>query len=674
MTVILKGDSYIKSRLWQKLDLSNPIKLMKDSQQVLRTQLRRDIDLTDAYIDRLILNLHTGPGQIDVYIDDVEIGPVPPVQPPAPRVAPSDPNGQARQPKVGFAPVRNDRGIAVTMQSDKLYVGGKPFFFRAVRYSDTPLKTLRDAGFNTIWFDANVPAERIEEAIGHGFWIVPSLPMLGDRPARTTLTSRGGNDLTTARDVEGLTTAITRFLSGDAVLFWDIGGALQAEKEPQLKQMASIIHEADRNRPRSADIWDGFSSLSHYVELVGTHRYPLLTSLELNKYRDWLTQRRRLTTGNALHWTWIQTHVPEWQLQMIYGKKAAEEITEPIGPQPEQIRLLTYLGLAEGCRGLAFSSDRFLADSHQGRDRLLMMALLNQEIHMLEPILLSLRETPQWIETSNPGVKAAILRSENGILVLPIWLGNGSQFVPPQGSIANLTITVPLVPDGAQPWEVSPARVQSLQYNSERKLMGTRIIIPEFDMTSAIVFTSDLSPGGLVSKWQTHSRLVAPQAAQWSRDLATIELGKVRKTHSDLTRLAPAVLNADDLLRQAEERIELASRYEKAREYSSACAGSGPSPQAIANFDASALGTSSANTRPADRQPVCFELLHFAQTLGTSPRFTRNQSWRQCLARWRFRTGGAQPAIHASRPLRGRVSTRNYASSKHNERPERSVG
>ena len=38
-------------------------------------------------------------------------------------------------------------------------------------------------------------------------------------------------------------------------------------------------------------------------------------------------------------------------------------MTEPIGPQPEQIRLLTYLGLAAGCRGLAFSSDRFLEDN-----------------------------------------------------------------------------------------------------------------------------------------------------------------------------------------------------------------------------------------------------------------------------------------------------------------------
>ncbi|MCE9532710.1 MAG: hypothetical protein K8T89_16560, partial [Planctomycetes bacterium] len=502
MTVILTGETYKLTRRWQKLEISNSVKLMKDQQQILRTQLRRDIDMTDAYIDRLILNLYTGPGQLDVYLDDLEVGPVKTIAPPKTKVDPKD--TATGQPKPAVPVARNDRGILVRMEQDKLFVGGKPFFFRAVRYSDTPLKTLRDAGFNTVWFDPNVPGDRLEEAISHGFWIVPSLPLLGDGKVESkgTLTSRGGNDLNMARDVEGLAVAITRFLSGDAVLFWDLGGALQVEKLDQLQRTAQAVSLSDPHRPRGADIWDGFSSHSNHLEMVGTHRYPLLTSLELTKYRDWLAQRRRLTVGNALHWTWIQTHIPEWQMQMLSNRKGSEALTEPIGPQPEQIRLLTYLGLAAGCRGLAFSSDRFLADSHQGRDRLLMMALLNQEIQMLEPLLLTLRETPTWIETSHPDVKAAVLRSEKGVLILPIWLGGGAQYVPPQGAIANLSMVVPLVPDGSQPWEISPTRVQSLQNLSERKLGGTRIVIPEFDLTSAIVFTNDLSPNGLVVKWQ----------------------------------------------------------------------------------------------------------------------------------------------------------------------------
>lgn len=571
MTVILTGDTYKLTRRWQRLELSNPVKLMKDEQQRLRLQLQRNVDLTEAYIDRLILNVYTGPGQLDLYVDDLEVGPVKPNQPPPPKVAPKKNDGvMTAQPKL--PPARNERGVEVKMEQDKLFVRGKPFFFRAVRYSDTPLKTLRDAGFNTVWFDASAPGERIEEAVGHGFWIVPSLPLLGEpKPAAkgAALTGRG-SDLTTARDVEGLAAAITRFLSGDAVLFWDLGSALQAEKLDQLEQTAKAIALSDPHRPRGADCWDGFGALSHHVELVGTHRYPLLTSLELTKYRDWLIQRRNLTAGYALHWTWVQTHVPDWQAQVIYGRKGADGFGEPVGPQAEQIRLLAYLGLATGCRGLAFSSDRFLADSHQGRDRLLMMALLNQEIHMLEPLLLSLREKPSWIDTSHPAVKAAVLRSEKGLLVLPVWLGDGAQFVPPQGALTNLTMVVPLVPDGMQPWEITPARVQSLQFNSKRKLTGMEVTIPEFDLTAAVVFSSDLSPKGEVAKWQGHCRLMAPQAAQWARDLADVQFKKVRKTHEQLEPLAPPVRNAGELLRQAGERLEAAGRLEKSKDYAGA--------------------------------------------------------------------------------------------------------
>jgi hypothetical protein len=565
MTVILTGDKYQLTRRWQRLEMQNPVKLVKDQQQLLRAQLRRDVDLTDAYIDRLILNLYTGAGQIDVYIDDLEIGPVRPIAPPKTKdVAKAKDGTPVTNPK---KEVRPERGYPVHMEQDKLFVDNKPFFFRAIRYTNTPLKTLRDAGFNAVWFDAYAPVEKIEEAISHGFWIVPNLPLLGDNslpPNKGTPSA-----LTSARDVEGYAAAINRFSSVDAVLFWDLGGALQVEKEESLKLTVEAIEKSPAlKRPHGADVWDGFSTLSHHLQMIGTHRYPLLTSLELTKYRDWLQQRRRLANVNALHWTWIQTHVPEWQTQIIYGRKSGEGFSEPIGPQPEQIRLLTYIGLATGCRGLAFSSDRFLADSHQGRDRLLMMALLNQEIHMLEPLLLTLRETPTWIDTSNPHVKAAVLRCEKGLLVLPIWLGDGAQCVPPQGALSNLSIVVPLVPDGTQPWEISPGRVQSLQYLSERRLSGMRIVLTEFDLTSAIVFTSDLP--GMVVKWQNHARLMAPQVAQWARDLAAAQLDKVRRTHEELADLAPPVRNADELLQQAEQRLETARKHEKTKDYQNA--------------------------------------------------------------------------------------------------------
>src|SRR5262249_47539503 len=147
-------------------------------------------------------------------------------------------------------------------------------------------------------------------------------------------------------------------------------------------------------------------------------------------------------------------HLPEWYTTLVYEHDDSKGFDEPVGPQPEQIRLLTYLALAAGCRGLGFWSDRFLADSHQGRDRLHTLALLNQELQMLEP-LLGTAGAARWIGANLPEVQAAVMRTERGVLVLPMWLGKGAQFVPGQSAAALLTVIVPEVPAGTQAWRIS---------------------------------------------------------------------------------------------------------------------------------------------------------------------------------------------------------------------------
>src|SRR5204863_5143377 len=140
---------------------------------------------------------------------------------------------------------------------------------------------------------------------------------------------------------------------------------------------------------------------------------------------------------NTFMWTWIQTHMPDWYTNLLYDRASTAPFNEPIGPQAEHIRLLTYSALASGFRGIGFWSDRFLADSHQGRDRLLACALLNQELRLLEPILTQADGDVEWIGTSRPEVMAAVIRSPQGTLVLPIWVGPGSQFVPGQAASAE---------------------------------------------------------------------------------------------------------------------------------------------------------------------------------------------------------------------------------------------
>src|SRR6202011_134566 len=170
--------------------------------------------------------------------------------------------------------------------------------------------------------------------------------------------------------------------------------------------------------------WDGLAHYSTAVNLLGVHRWPLMTSMELTQYKDWLAMRSRLAHPGTFLWTWVQTHAPDMYTQVVYGKPSSAGFSEPIGPQPEQVRLLTYLAVGSGFRGIGYWSDSFLGNKYQGCDRLLTVALLNQEMEFIEPMLSAAEGSPTWIDTSDPNVKAAVIWTGHGILVLPMWLGS----------------------------------------------------------------------------------------------------------------------------------------------------------------------------------------------------------------------------------------------------------
>lgn len=523
LTALVGGDIYQNASRWQPLQVRRPVKLLHEQQALLRAELKREINIDDAYVDRLVLNLYVGPGETEVWIDDLEVGPV--LDPaPAPAAA-AAPGGAGPHPGTLASRTTPRRPAVIELDRDQLRVGGKSFLFRLIRHTDTPLDVLRSAGFNAIWLDDQTPPEVVRQAADQGFWIVPAVPVVDslDTPGDTFLTAN-----------TNLGRRVSRFLDQDpdAILFWDVGGGgLDAEHAPAVARTAQLVRSADPQRPLAADVWDGFQPYARNVNLLGVHRWPLMTSLELTQYREWLNQRRDLTRGGTFLWTWVQTHLPDWYTNMVYDHPGAAAFSEPIGPQPEQIRLLTYTALASGCRGLGFWSDRFLADSHQGRDRLLALALINQELKMLEPLLLA-SATPGWIDTGSGDVKAAVFRADKALLVVPIWVGRGAQFVPGQAAVPNLTITVPSVPVGTEAWEVTPGEVRPLKI--ERVVGGWQVTVPEFGLTSAIVFTADNTQTGLLVRLQDQSRKMRKIAAQWGHDLAEVELEKVSRVYADL--------------------------------------------------------------------------------------------------------------------------------------------
>lgn len=542
LTALIRGDAYQLTSRWQRLEIRRPVQLAKDQQQLWRAELRRDIDMTDAYIDQVLINVHGGPGQNEVWIDDLEVGPVRRVKNEY-KTVPGSGNPVSREPGGEPATTIKQARTAIVKLNQYLMVNDKRFFLRGVRYSNTPLKTLHDAGFNTLWLDANSSPELIDEALSLGFWLAPVLPV----PASASEIS-----------ADRLAGPMARFLERDGILCWDLGGNHTLEEASLVSRMAQAVRSNDPQRPISATIWDGFSPYSRQRDfMLGVHRWPLMTGLEMPRYYDWLIQRRNLAgPATTYFWTWVQTHAPDWYVALAREGASADGSRSPIGPTPEQIRILTYTALAAGSQGLGFWTDASLGDVSQGKDRLLCLALLNQELKLLQPLLLSVVDPPDWVDTSLPEVKAAVFRTERCLLVIPIWLGKGSQFVPGQSAAAKLTVLVPQVPAGSQAWEISPADVRSLR--AERVPGGTKVTIPEFGLTTALIFTGDNGPNGLLDYFQGQARRMRKLAAQWARDLAEAEMDIVLRVETELEKAGHTLPDAQGLKDNARSRLRSA--------------------------------------------------------------------------------------------------------------------
>jgi hypothetical protein len=538
MTVLLPCEPY-GSTQWKAILLLQPKKRLQEQQRLLNLKLKRDLNVAGAYVDQVVLNVLDGTGVVDVWIDDLEAGPVlESVR--SGRPVPAVPTAR---PSPGAAP---RRAIEAALAGKNLLLDGKPYFIRGIRSTGLPLSFLNQSGFNTIWLDENASPAKVAEASRLGLRVVPTLAASSD----------GGS----------LAERMRKFESGENVLAWDLGTNLDAARFTEVSRHARDL-QGDGQRLLIADVWDGHRGYSRGLDgvLIGSHRWPLFTSLELPDYREWLVQRRNLSRA-SYSWSWVQSHLPEWLVRLAYPGQGAEGFAEPTGPLPEQIRLLAYITLAAGCRGLAFWSDRFLADSHQGRDRLLCLALLNSELKLLERLLLEANDAPEWVDTDNPNVKTALFRMSRTVLALPMWVGPGSQYVPGQAAASSVEVRIPAAPITGSAWEVTPGRIRPLKV--ERTSRGAVVRVPNFSLCSAVVLTSDMGEDGVIVRLQAEQQAQARMAAQWLQDQASAEMAKVERVQRLLAEAGQAVPSSDALLERARKALAEAERHRLDRNYS----------------------------------------------------------------------------------------------------------
>jgi hypothetical protein len=615
--VLVPGTMFSQTDRWERLELVQMMPTIERQARVLRSSTRRKVPLEGAYLERVVVNLLGAPGQAEVFLDDLEIRPVA-LKLLADWNKPTEPAKVAVAPKGGAAGSEGARATnkAVSLERNRLQrlqnvEGGvryQAWFPTAIDAPGADVARLRRANFDILIDDVRSDPARLRSAVQRGFLLMPRL-----------------RDSTSGAGTQSLLDQIDRYPEKQAVAFWHIGDQLGRSREltarhEELTRLRASV--AAIRAPRDADSHpvtatvEGelalFARAPTGLDMIGIQPRIWGSSQGFLESYSYLIQRRSLTVRSnleGLFWAWIPAATPPGVVRNIWGDDTPSgSSTPPI--QPEQLRLMTYLALSAGYRGLAFLGDADLTRA-AGKALLIEMSFLNLEIDLCEEILAQNVEPiplyfvydpdppvippnptnqrrPKQVKELDPrpGMRAAsvALRDRKGALLLVGDYADGAQFQPPQLAAHNIAIT-PVLPEGSHAFEISPGDVKVLE--PRRVPGGTRFTLDEFGVTTMVLCTTDLS---LYQRIDALVRAVRPQAVPMAIEQAELMFKTVREIHQrleadghgirseeDLKRRRQAGIegrprDADDLLRETEEFIKKAREAYERDDYAAAWA------------------------------------------------------------------------------------------------------
>lgn len=568
LTLLIRGTTYRNEGEWQELVCHAGERPIAAALALLRQLLNRpQLDTSDMYVDRLVYRTELRAGLNSFWFDDLQIQGI--ISPRA---------GVRAAPGIARVAAEQEREFPMSMRLNQLARNGQPFFPIIVPdHGETP-GLFTATRFNTVWIPDARDALRIRELDAEGL----ALMATPDRPR--------GDD---GELLDPRRAALAPFSDATRpILFWYLGTNVPSASRDELSAWRVQVAAADRRfgRPILADISGNERSYSRDLSMTACSRPVINTSWSYHEYRDWLAAKRQMCYPGCFFWTWIDVDSGIRSPSLLSGSTGGDHLLEP-----EQLRLQVYAALAAGCRGLGHWTRLPLdADQPGRRETRLMLAQLNRELELLAPILATgtlsertlpfqidgqsqtvatrtndrnlrtatngasaNRLLPQSMRQANPAprlederLEAAVIMSGTSVLLLPMWYQDHAQYVPGAMRSRDATIVVPGVSESASAWLLTSQGVQNLV--ARRDTGGMRIRIPDFDLTAAVVITSDFN---LVRRWQAESQRMSHDDAADQISLAHAKLERVRDVESELTRLGIVRADSTTVLTHAQVAV-----------------------------------------------------------------------------------------------------------------------
>jgi hypothetical protein len=593
LMVRVEGDAYTKVGQWQKLECNDIERKVRQMLPQIRRKMQKagvggDFDVTGRYVDTAVINIRSSRGTSRFIVDALRFGPIVDAR-----------KEGAIQVVEGSEPEFEPDAV---WKMDRLYVGGRPFFLRAIPYHGENAEDLARLRLNVVWVP-NFEDTRLLgdlDRVGLRSMAVPPKPYREDgRP-----------------QLEPVSVHLAPFGPDTSrILFWYLGTKIQPDEKREMARWLEQIQSADRTyrRPVMGDVAGLEKTYSQRFQMVGVHRAAVHTSFSPKNYRDWLAERRNLAQPGSYMWTWIQTEAP----RSVNESRIAAG-WHPLVVEPEQLESQVMSALAAGYRGVAYWTNTPLDDDRPGsRERKLMIALLNMKLELLEPLIatgtvgsparftaqgptarnLKSLATPGRISKSDRNwelelndrdnqflaqdelardLEASVLNTSLGRLVLPVWYAEEGNYVPGRMTANNARIVAEGVGESARAWEITLTDVHELA--SVRVTGGKQVSLDKFDTSTAILFTTNQTA---IERFREKVKSLAEPAAWFTLELARIKFERVTGIDDELRKLGRGQNDANRILDKARGLIDQSDKLARAQRFHDARQAAGDALQLL---------------------------------------------------------------------------------------------
>lgn len=457
LTDFILGDAYTDVGRWQELKVTDVLTRFDTAVWARRRQLlaeKKKVDVSGAYVDMVVLNAYSSPGNIDLWLDDMEVQGYVSLDDAssAPGETAPRPAGDPRDPRSGAA-----------LQGSLLMVSGRPMMPRVIEHNGEPLEWLHALGFNVVKLAAEPTPKDLKEAQRLGIWLVAPPPIV------TEETPLGA--------------------AYERVLAWSLGTQLSQRELISTQELAAEIrrHDPRRERPLVCNAAGDLHDYSRIANLLILDQPTIATSFEMSAYRPWLLARPKLARPGTPVWATLPTHLPETLREQLLLLSPGKPLRETL--QWQQLRVLAYSAIGSGARGLVFHSRVPLSTGTlAGSQRVDTLKLLNFELLLLEPWAAA-GTLVEDVPSPEPGTQVSMLQTERSKLLIVTRHVAGQQYVAAPEGGKPVSLVVPGVPISDRAYQITLSGPKQLR--TSQGSGGIRIQLDEPALATAIVITQD---------------------------------------------------------------------------------------------------------------------------------------------------------------------------------------